>query len=143
MSRFVVLSTHRAVCGQLVAADPSGSQTVDLVVADGLGDATEGHVRIHDLGRLSNARRHPAWDRSVVLRTLVRLSPADRGARFARLLRRNARAQRLLLDVDVVVAADRDTGYAAWRATTGARSSALGISGISGGLAMLRAAAAR
>ncbi len=142
MTRFVFLSTHRGVAGQLATADPQGSQHLTLVVGDGLGDSAEGAVRIIDVGAVGGPREGSLWQRSAALRTLVRLSPADGGARMARRVRASADAQAALRAADVVVACDRDSVYAAWRATTGARSAALGLSGISGGLAAVRRAVA-
>jgi len=142
MTRFVFLSTHRGVAGQLTAADPESTQNLTLVVADGLGDGTEGSVRVIDVGALGGPREGSLWQRSAALRTLVRISPADGGARMARRVRSSAAALEALRAAEVVVACDRDSVYAAWRATTGARSSALGLSGISGGLAAVRRAVA-
>lgn len=142
MTRFVFLSTHRGVAGQLAAADPQGTQQLTLIVADGLGDSIDSAVRTIDLGALSGPREGSIWQRSVALRTLVRVSPLDGGARMARSVRASASAQDALRAAEVVVACDRDSVYAAWRATTGARSAALGLSGISGGLAAVRRAVA-
>lgn len=51
---------------------------------------------------------------NAALRMTLRLSPLDRGARFWRAVRRDRRVLPLILDADLLVAADRDANFATW-----------------------------
>ncbi|MDO9591201.1 MAG: hypothetical protein Q7J04_08680 [Microcella sp.] len=142
MSAFVFISTHRGIVSQIVGADPDRQHDVTLVVADGKGDETVDGVNVIDIGLVGRGRLSPLFDKSAVTRTLVRLSPADDGARVAKRLRRHERATAAALAAEFVVACDRDSILAAWESTTGSGSAALGLSRLPGGLAALRRAAA-
>jgi hypothetical protein len=140
MSAFVFISTNRAIVSQLAAADSNRTQAITLVVADGQGDATIDGVAVLDLGSVGRSKLLRTLEKSVVARTLRRLSPGDDGARIARRMRRNTRAAAAARAADVVIACDRDCILAAWESTTGAGTGALGLAQLAGGLATLRRA---
>jgi hypothetical protein len=57
----------------------------------------------------------------VTLRTLVRVSPFDRGAVFWRAARRSADVAKAAMAADLLVAPERDGAFAAWNALARAR----------------------
>jgi hypothetical protein len=58
---------------------------------------------------------------NVALRTLLRLSPFDRGAVFWRAARGSAEAARAVMAADLLVAPERDGAFAVWNALSRAR----------------------
>lgn len=62
----------------------------------------------------SSARAVAALSRSLPGRMLVRLLPLDNGARFWRASVRVPEVQRRVLEADLIIAAERDGGFAAW-----------------------------
>ncbi|HWK77242.1 hypothetical protein [Microbacterium sp.] len=51
---------------------------------------------------------------NVLIRTVVRATPLDTGARFWRATRSDSRVRDAVRTADVIVAPERDGGYAAW-----------------------------
>ena len=79
-----------------------------------------------------------ALAQSTVGRTLLRLSPADRGVRLARSIRRSAAAAASISGAQVIVAADRDAVLATWRAARRAPQSTTAVVGLPALAAIIR-----
>lgn len=135
MSTAVFLSSTAEIAETLEAV--ATRYALIVIVADGLGDRRRGAVQIIDVGLIGLGPLAARLQSGVVGRTLLRLSPADRGARWRRRVRRTARALRALSEADLVVACERDTVLTAWRAVR-SRPAALGLVGTAAGLAELR-----
>jgi len=71
-------------------------------------------VSLHRPGGLA-ARVSKAAAKTMPGRVLVRLTPLDPGATFFRATRASAAAREAIRSADVLVAAERDAAYAAWR----------------------------
>lgn len=90
---------------------------VTVVGWDGTG---EGRIGLRQSNGVAKRVRLLA-SRTMPGRVLVRLTPLDSGATFWRATRRSKNARRVIRSADVLVAAERDAGYAAWRWTQAAR----------------------
>lgn len=71
-------------------------------------------------------------------RTLLRLTPADRGVRLARLVRKSSTAREALAAANVVVAAERDAVLTVWRAARRAPASTTAVLGLPALAAIIR-----
>lgn len=58
---------------------------------------------------------HTRLQGNAATRMLVRMSPLDRGARFWRAVRRDARVNGFLNGVDLLIAGDRNANFACWQ----------------------------
>ena len=63
----------------------------------------------------SSARLVAALSRSLAGRMLVRVLPLDNGARFWRASVRVPEVRRRVVEADLIIAAERDGGFAAWK----------------------------
>jgi hypothetical protein len=138
VTTFTFVSTHRAVLSEIARAAAETTSTVTLIVADGQGPAVIDGIQIIDVGNLRQGRIAHALDRSVITRTLVRLSPADRGARMSRRLRRHSEARATFQNSEVIVACDRDSCFATWSRLAENPAARLALYGLAGGLAAVR-----
>lgn len=138
MSALVFLSSSDDVIGHLVRT--RGDRAIDLtvIVSDGSGDRAVDGITVIDVGIVPKGRVSAFFDRSVIGRTLVRLSPADGGARLRRRVRRSAAARSALARADVIVACQRDALLTVWTACRRRGESVLGLYGTAAGLAELR-----
>lgn len=138
MSALVFLSGTDDVSAHILRA--RGDRTLDLtlIVSDGGGDRLVDGLRVIDVGEVRRGRLFASLDRSVVGRTLVRLSPADGGSMLLRRIRRSASAMAALRSADVVVACHRDSVLTAWTIVQKRADAALGLYGVAAGLAELR-----
>ncbi len=75
---------------------------------------------------------------SALGRTLLRLTPADRGVRLARRVRADAAARRALDGAEVLVAAERDAILTVWRAARRAPGSTTAVVGLPALAAIIR-----
>ena len=78
-----------------------------------------------------------ALSRSAVGRNLLRLTPWDGGRRFARAVGRDQRARASVQRSDLVVALERDSILAAWRAGRGRSPSPRAVYGVAAARAMV------
>lgn len=138
MTAFVFVSSSADITGHIARARGERTLPITLVVADGLGDRDVDGMTVIDIGTIDRSAFARLLDRSVVTRTLVRLSPADGGVVMRRRLRRSAAATRALREGDVLVACERDAVLAVWSAARGRGEQVLGLFGIAAGLAELR-----
>lgn len=103
----------------LLAAQLS-SQPITVIMPASTDDAAlrfeHAGLSVLSLEALPDSRFERAMSRSVFGRTFVRITPADRGARLARLVRRSPQAREALAGAEVMVAADRDAILTVWNA---------------------------
>ena len=90
--------------------DPADRATVVRWAGDGSDEP--GRITVGQ-GTLS-ARLVAAARGNMLTRTLVRTTPLDTGARFWRATRSDARVRDAVREADLIVAPERDGGYAAW-----------------------------
>jgi hypothetical protein len=88
------------------------ADSVTVVSWGSIGAPSDDRVTVRQ-GALS-ARIVAAAARNVLLRTLVRALPLDSGSRFWRATRRDARVRNAVRAADLLVAPERDGGFAAW-----------------------------
>jgi len=74
----------------------------------------------------------------VVGRTLLRLSPVDRGRQFARTVGRSEEARDAIAAAGALIAADRDAVLTVWRAARRTDSSVQALFGLAAGTALIR-----
>ena len=98
---------------------PDGAR-VTLIAGE---QAVESHAETVVLPRQGGlaARLRALASRSMPGRVLIRLTPLDAGATFWRATRSAPSARATIRTADVLVAAERDAAYAAWRWARAAR----------------------
>lgn len=138
MSALVFISGADDIAGHIARARGDRMLDLALVVADGAGARTIEGIRVIDVGAIHRGQLSAALDRSVVGRTLVRVSPRDGGAVLRRRIHRSAEAMRAIDAADVVVACQRDALLTVWSAARRRPEAMLGLYGIAAGLAELR-----
>ncbi|WP_417562185.1 hypothetical protein [Microbacterium sp.] len=92
-----------------------------VVVVCWAADPPRGAERIGLRPRPFSDRVARAANVHVVLRTLLRLSPFDKGAVFWRAVRESAEVAEVAMRADLMVAPERDGAFAAWNALARAR----------------------
>lgn len=138
MSAIVFIGGSDELAANVARARGERMLDLTLIVADGGGDRTLDGITVLDVGAVPHGRLAALMDRSVVGRTLVRLSPADGGARLRRRIRRSRAAMAVLERADVVVACQRDAVFTAWSICRQRGTAVLGLYGVAAGLAELR-----
>jgi hypothetical protein len=109
---------------RIVIFSPTGSYTSEslptltdadhVIVVSWAGTGRPSEDRITVPQGAIGARFSAAARGSVLLRTMVRIMPTDTGARFWRATRHVARVRDAVRSADLLVAPERDGGYAAW-----------------------------
>lgn len=141
MTAIVFIAASAGSLPRIVDAAAPQAPAVTLIVADGDGDRTVDSVTVIDVGAIPRGSLLAALERSVVGRTLVRLSPWDGGLRLRRRVRASRSARAAIESATVVVAAERDGILTAWSAVR-QNPGALGLATLAAGLAELRRAVA-
>ncbi|MEV7631309.1 hypothetical protein AB0N64_02750 [Microbacterium sp. NPDC089318] len=88
------------------------ADSVAVVCWDSIGVPSDDRIAVRQ-GALA-ARIVTAAARNLLLRTLVRALPIDSGSRFWRATRSDARVRIAVRAADLLVAPERDGGFAAW-----------------------------
>ncbi|WP_400994010.1 hypothetical protein [Agromyces sp. GXQ0307] len=89
-----------------------GNDTVTIVCWGAATELDDGRIRVAE-GALA-ARLVAAAARNVLARTIVRALPLDTGARFWRATRSHPGITEAVRHADLIVAPERDGGFAAW-----------------------------
>jgi hypothetical protein len=111
MTRVVVFSAHGGdVLRSLPEPGPADEMTV-VRFGPGAQDATA----VEDHQSVSSERLVTSLSRSLPGRLIVRALPLDTGARFWRSTMRSPAIAELVDRADLLVAADRDSGFAVWQ----------------------------
>ncbi|OIU86626.1 hypothetical protein [Microbacterium sp. AR7-10] len=93
---------------------PTLTDADEVIVVSWTGTSALSDERIMVPQRTFGARISAATRGNVMLRTLVRVLPTDSGARFWRATRRDPRVRDAVRRADLIVAPERDGGFAAW-----------------------------
>lgn len=144
----VVLASNPAALESIGSLFGPDRRTVPITVitplnTDGLGALAEVEsVTLLTVEALRERAIDRAAARSVVGRTLLRLTPADRGARLRRAVRRSASARAALDQAQTLVAADRDAILTIWSAGRRSPHEPVSVVGVPALAAIIRRSAA-
>lgn len=117
--RIVVLAPSGGFAGSVLPGLPSDA-VVSVVALPGTTNEGAEVVQV-SLPAGVGERITRVAARSVPGRVLLRLTPLDPGVRYWRSAMKSERARALLARADIVIASERDAGYAAWRWTRAMR----------------------
>lgn len=112
MTRVVIFAPRGADASDLVDADPSATVAV-VRWGDRAAVSQDGTVTLAK--PVLSSRFVAALSHTLPGRMLVRILPIDTGVRFWRSTRRSAEIAALVGHADLLVAADRDAGFAVWQ----------------------------
>lgn len=93
---------------------PTRADVDEVIVVSWTGTGAPSDERIMVPQGSIGARIAAATRGNVMLRTVARVLPTDSGSRFWRATRRDARVRDAVRGADLIVAPERDGGFAAW-----------------------------